>query len=302
MHEVLVASENQFRIPSLPHDVCSFDEVAPDRLRSYGRVMFLPGKGNTPQVCEAAFEWKREGLLPDTRLFLGTYGGRHLWSPDNDSLVERWVVHASSERLVLDSDRLVFVPLCRDPLPQPAPRGDEGYVFMGGRKWREIDVGLAAIVASGFPGRVITDIAPDHEVSDVQVTRERVGRDEYLDAMCRARMVLIPLKQIPISHGHTDVVNAILAGRPVLVTAGSSCDDYVRHGVNGLLVADNSVSAWTQAIHEAHARAEELAAGAREMAPRYLTIAIPAISRGARGPGSPPHPADRWAARGAQPP
>jgi glycosyltransferase involved in cell wall biosynthesis len=186
-------------------------------------------------------------------------------------VVERWVVHARSESLVLESERLAFIPLCLGPSPGDPVIGDDGYLFMGGRKWREIEVGLAAMSRSGIPGKVITDFAPEGDLPGIDLRREKVPREEYAAAMQRARLILVPLKQMPISHGHTDVVAAIVAGKPVLVTACSSCDDYVDHGVNGLLVRDNSVEAWTDAIHQAYEKADDFAAAAREMAPRYYS-------------------------------
>lgn len=265
---ILVVTDHGSAMTRWGHPVCSFEEMTPERLAAHAVVVLGPGAAPTQEACETVLGWKRAGLLDGTKLFLGNYSGRHVWSPENDALVERWVVHARSERLVLDSDRLAFVPLCLS-LPEPAAPGDDGYLFTGGRKWREIEVALAAMQRSGLPGRVVTDIAPGEEYPGIEIIREKIPRDDYLKVMGRARVVLVPLKQIPISHGHSDVVFAVLAGRPAVVTAGSSCDDYVRHGVSGLLVRDNSVEAWTDAVLEANERAEEFAAGARELAPQF---------------------------------
>lgn len=269
--DILVVANRRSILGSWEATVSPFAGITADTLSGYRTVILAPEDAEADALCEAAFEWKRAGLLDNTKLILGTYRGRHLWSPDNDAVVERWVVHARSECLVLESQKLAFIPLCLGPSAGDASTGDDGYLFMGGRKWREIDVGLAAMSRSGIPGKVITDFAPEGEVPGVELRRERVPREEYAAVMRRARLVLVPLKQMPISHGHTDVVAAIVAGKPVLVTAYSSCDDYVEHGVNGLLVRDNSVEAWSDAIQEAYEKADDFAAAAREMAPRYYS-------------------------------
>lgn len=266
--EVLIVAGHHSWVNMWNGPVKAFDEISPELLDRYATVVLAP---TVDDSCDQIFDWKRTGLLDHTRLILGTYHGRHLWSPENDALVHRWVVHARSERQVLNSDKLAFVPLCVMPPRQPYPPGDDGYLFMGGRKWRELDVGLAAISKSGFPGKVITDRAPAGDFPGVEIRREKVPKKEYSDVLSRARLFLVPLKQTPISHGHVDVVTAILIGKPVLVTAGCSCDDYVQHGVNGLLVRDNSVEAWTDAIHEAYEKADDFAAAARELAPLYRT-------------------------------
>lgn len=249
--------------------VIGFAEATPERMSAYCLVVLAPGGTDYRERCQRVFDWKRDGALGETRLIVGTYVGRHVWTPANDSLVERWVVHARSEREVLHSDRLAYVPVCLLPLKEDAPPGDDGYLFMGGRKWRELDVGLHAMVASGRPGKVITDLAPEGEFPGVQVRRERVPKNEYKAVLARSRLFMVPLKLTPISHGHVDVVTAIQMGKPVLVTRGCSCDDYIEQGVNGLLVRDNKIETWVEAIEQAWPLADRMAEGARGLAHRY---------------------------------
>jgi glycosyltransferase involved in cell wall biosynthesis len=269
--DILVVADAQAWLRFWDGPIIPFEEATPAALSAFPTVVLAPEDPEYGKTCQTILHWKRDGLLGATRLVLGTYKGRHLWSPENDSLVERWVVHARSERQVLDSERLVFVPLCLTPPRKTFEDGDDGYVFMGGRKWRELGAGLQAMGRSGLPGRVISDFAPAGDFPNVAVRREKIPKPEYSAVMARARIVLVPLKQTAASHGHVDVITAILLGRPVLVTAGCSCDDYVQHGVNGLLVPDNSVEAWEAAIHEGFAKADAFAAAAREAAPLYRT-------------------------------
>jgi glycosyltransferase involved in cell wall biosynthesis len=266
---ILVAEHHSW-LRSWRGPIISFAEADPARLAAYPMVVLAPGGTEYRAECAKVFEWKRSGALGDTRLVMGTYVGRHVWSPENDALVERWVVHGRSEGQVLKSDRLAFVPLCVMPPRRPFPPGDDGFLFMGGRKWREPLVGLRAMMQSGRPGRVITDIVPEGEFPGIVIQRERIPKDEYKAVLARSRLFLVPLKETPMSHGHVDVVTAITLGKPVLVTAGCSCDDYIEHGVNGLLVRDNSVEAWVEAIAEAWPRADEMAAAALARAPDYV--------------------------------
>lgn len=270
--DTLVVADHHSWLTYWKGPIVTFEHITAEMLAHYRTVVLAPGDPKYQRSCEEIFDWKRLGLLNETRLILSTYKGRHMWTPENDGLVERWVVHARSEREVLDSDRLVFVPLCLMPPRETLTETDDGYLFLGGRKWRELDVGVAAMSRSGIPSKVISDFAPIGQFPGVEIRREKIPKNEYIDVMERARVVLVPLKGTPISHGHVDVVTAILVGKPVIVTAGASCDDYVQHGVNGLLVRDNSIEAWTEAIHEAYERADEFAAAAREMAPQYQTI------------------------------
>lgn len=266
---VLVVADHHSWLTNWDGYKIKFEEITLDTLVKYGIVVLAPGEVESQSFCQQILEWKRSGLLDTTQIFLSTYKGRHLWSPENDVLVERWAVHAQSEREVLDSERLYFIPLCVMPPRRVLMSGDDGYVFIGGRKWRRLDVGIEALSRSGLPGRVISDFAPEGIFPGVQISREKIPKKNYIDVMERARVVLVPLHGTPVSHGHVDVVTAISVGKPVVVTAGASCDDYVQHGINGLLVKDNSVEAWVEAIHEAYEKADDFAAAARELAPRY---------------------------------
>lgn len=268
--DLLVIADRQNWLRYWKGPVRPFEEATAELLGAHDTVILAPSDVQYTKACLDIIEWKRAGQLPRNKLILGTYKGRHIWSRDNDHLLERWVVHARSEKLVLDSQRLAFVPLCLVPPLNNLKPGDGGYTFMGGRKWRELDVGALAMSRSGYPGRIISDFAPEGDFPGVEIRKEKIPKPEYSTVMERSRLVLVPLRSTPISHGHVDVITAILLGKPVLVTAGASCDDYVEHGVNGLLVKDNSVDAWVDAIREGWKRAEEFGAAAREMAPRYF--------------------------------
>jgi hypothetical protein len=270
MADILIVGDRLPDFKDWAPATCHFSEITPAKLSSYTTIVLMPNSAEDDALCEQVFGWKRGGHVGAARLMLGTYRGRHLWSPDNDQVVERWAVHARSECLVLESEKLAFVPFCQGIPPDTIePPRDDGYLFLGGRKWRDFDLGLAAMQRSGLPGKVISDLVPAGSYPELDVRRERVPKDEYMAVVRRARVVLVPLKRIPISHGHVEVVGAIVAGRPVVVTACASCDDYVEHGVNGLLVQDNTIGGWLAAIREANERADELACGARRLAPRY---------------------------------
>ncbi len=266
---VLLVADHHSWVRSWRGPAIPFAEVTAERLSTTQLVVLAPGGDDYAERCQRIFDWKRDGLLAEARLIVGTYVGRHIWTPDNDALVERWVVHARSEAAALKSDRLEFVPLCLMPPRKPFPIGDDGYLFMGGRKWREPRVGLEAMVRSGRPGRVITDMAPEGDFPGISVHRERIPKDDYKAVLARARLFLVPLKMTPVSHGHVDVITAITLGKPVLVTQGCSCDDYVDHGVTGWLVRDNSVQEWVEAIEAAWPLADDMAAAALDRAPGY---------------------------------
>jgi hypothetical protein len=249
--------------------VLPFEEALPERLSGFRIILVAPGDAKYIEHSQTILNWKRDGLLGSSRIILATYKGRHLWSPDNDSLAERWVVHARSESQILDSDRLAFVPLCLNQPRRTFRDDDDGYLFMGGRKWREPELGLSVMASLGLPARVITDRVPEGDWPGVEILREKIPKADYINVLERARVFMVPLRQTAASHGHVDVITAMLVGTPVVVTAGASCDDYVRDGVTGILVHGNTHEAWVEAVHVAWSQASEFRKAAQRYAPDY---------------------------------
>ena len=54
--------------------------------------------------------------------------------------------------------------------------------------------------------------------------------------MAGAMVVVVPLRASDAPHGHTTVAQALRLGKAVVTTRGASVEDYVRDGVEGLLV------------------------------------------------------------------
>lgn len=244
----------------------AFEDVEPARLAQAPMVAIAPGSAEYLDTCRRILQWKRDGLLPSTRLVFVTYKGRQIWTPENDALVERWVVHARSEMLQIKSDRLAFIPLC---LGTAAPGTDGGYLFLGGRKLREFDVALRAAAETGYPCVAVSDRLPEGDYPGIEMRRERIPKRDYSELLSKCRVVLVPLQKSPISHGHMDVISAIRIGKPVVVTAESSCDDYVEHDRWGVLVQNNTVADWVKGIEMAWQNADRYSAAALEKAPAF---------------------------------
>ena len=241
--------------------VVAFEEITPRLLAQHRVVAIAPGAAEYLEDCKLILGWKRDGLLPDTKLALVSYKGVQLWSPETDALAECWVIHTNSERDRIKSKRLIFLPL---GLGKLKPGADDGYLFLGGRKMRDFHVALEAVSITGHPCIAVSDFLPAQEYAGVDMRRERIPKRDYSAIMANSKAVLVPLRQTAISHGHMDVVSAILAGKPVAVTQGASCDDYVEHDHSGVLVRDNTVECWVEAVERVWTNAQRYGEAAVE--------------------------------------
>ena len=171
--------------------------------------------------------------------------------------VDRFVVHSTheigvySEWLSLPAERFVFVPLSVD---QKAVTVDEDveqpFVLSMGSANRDYTVLMRALEATGIPAIVV---AGPHALEGVAVPPTvNVLSGLSIDAchgLCqRARVSIVPLRAADTAAGQVSVLEAMMFGKPVVATRSVGTVDYIRDGVDGLLVAEGDAEALSGAI------------------------------------------------------
>jgi len=245
-------------LPQLP-----LREVTPEAVSRYQVAVLCPEKFS-PKPIEI-IGWKRAGLLPDTRLCFGSFKGLFYWSREREQYVDQWMVHCRSEIERCQSTHMTFIPLS---YPNVRGKGEGQYIFCGGRAQRDYMLAAQSVVNTGMKALFVCDVLPQIDFPNIECRYERVPGPEYCRMIANAWCVLVPSTPGLQSHGHSDVVRALVAGRPVIVTKGASCDDYITDGVNGYLVAYD-VDEWTRAILRAWEQRKALTEGAIASIPHY---------------------------------
>ncbi|SOB81142.1 Glycosyltransferase involved in cell wall bisynthesis [Sphingomonas guangdongensis] len=95
---------------------------------------------------------------------------------------------------------------------------------------------VGAAAAIGVP-------VPDH----VEV-RACSGYDDLRALYRRARVVVVPTRDVPYAAGFAVIAEALATGTPVIATAGRVLSDFIEDGVTGLLVPPGDVDAMRAAI------------------------------------------------------
>jgi glycosyltransferase involved in cell wall biosynthesis len=132
----------------------------------------------------------------------------------------------------------------------PAKRGD--YIFCGGVTGRDfrslieavrgLDIRLK-LVAFSFDALGYTGTLPENcEFYD------GMPEEKYVELMAHSMFVAVPLKDGRDAHGHTTVAQALVLGKAVLTTKGTSVDDYVTDGCEGIMVPAGDVAGYREAI------------------------------------------------------
>jgi glycosyltransferase involved in cell wall biosynthesis len=188
------------------------------------------------------------------------YGGSSLkrwWMRSCLERVDQCVVWASIERRRYSQaygvpvERFVYVPHHHTLHHYSFKVGDDGYVFTGGNADRDYAPFFAAvrelqvdcILATNRPKTLDGFQVP----SNVRVVR--VSPAEFRQLMARASIVVMPMKADLLHAGaQQTVLNAMLMGKPVILTDPEGGADYIQNGNTGVLVPYGDVVALREAI------------------------------------------------------
>ncbi len=130
------------------------------------------------------------------------------------------------------------------------PLDRDTFIFAGGYSHRDFDVLIAAAEGTDVPVRII---APRHGPlasrlpSNVKWCEPLPGKD-YYQQMRAARVVVIPLKDVPFAVGLVELLSAMALGKAIIVTRTIATPDYVQSNENAILVPPGDYIALRQAI------------------------------------------------------
>jgi len=188
------------------------------------------------------------------------YGGgrlRRAWMRFCLRTVDRCIVWASvecerySRAYGMPREKFLYVPHHHTLKRYVFEVGDEGYVFTGGNADRDYglffsavrDLPAPCVLATNRP-RLLAGLVVPPNVRVVSVSPT-----EFRQLMARARLVVMPMRATLLhAGGQQTVLNAMVMGKPVILTDPEGGADYIENGKTGLLVPYGDVAALREAI------------------------------------------------------
>lgn len=148
-------------------------------------------------------------------------------------------------------EKTAFIPFHTHPsLVRDAPTAGADYIIAAGRSFRDYPTFLAAV--AGLPIRAIIVASPhslrDHTLPANVELRFDIPPDELNGLLERSRLVVLPLEERKISTGQSVLLQAMSLGKPVISTRTAGTEDYIRDGLDGLLVPPRDAAAMRTAI------------------------------------------------------
>lgn len=200
--------------------------------------------------------------------------------------VDRCVVLAERERRAyaeefgIDPAKLVFVPhhTTLHPHRYSFTRSDGDYIFAGGNGDRDYETFVAAMRGVSFP--CVIACTDDARFSRIElpphVRRVSASHEEFRQWIAGCAFLVLPMQGgLLHSGGQQTFLNAMMLGKPVVVTDVAGGSSYIEHGVTGLLVEPGQVRELQEAIASlVDNPAERRAMGKRaEQAAQVYTVA-----------------------------
>lgn len=162
-------------------------------------------------------------------------------------------VHAYSEWLDLPASRFQFVPLQRavrditfeEEVQRP-------FLLSMGSAQRDYRLLFAVLAELGYPAVVV---AGAHAVAGLSVpgnveVRSGLSAEQCFELVQRARLSVIPVANQDTASGQVTLLEAMMYGRPVIITSGPACLDYVTDRSDAILVRHGDHEDMKQAIQQ----------------------------------------------------
>jgi glycosyltransferase involved in cell wall biosynthesis len=137
------------------------------------------------------------------------------------------------------AEKFVSVPYHTTLYDAEYPVSEEDYVFAGGDFTRDYVTLIEA--ARSLPYQVIIAARFRDYFRGLDIPENvkvlTASHDQFLRLMAGAKVVVVPLKGgLLHSGGHQTYLNAMAMGKPVVVADDCGADEYITHGVTGILL------------------------------------------------------------------
>jgi hypothetical protein len=135
----------------------------------------------------------------------------------------------------VDPHRVVFTPFYWTLRSHASAETERGpHVFSGGDSLRDYGLLVDAVRTSDVEVRIASSWQADGLPKNLRV--EWMSHDDYMRCMLRSNLVVVPLQRRPRSAGQQTYLNAMAAGKAVIVTEAPGVRDYVEDGRTGVVV------------------------------------------------------------------
>lgn len=191
---------------------------------------------NAPQIVVMTFIYKPK------QSFIGRIYDKFMKYIVTSGYIKFFVVFSDNEKkqyanyFSVSESQFVFVTLgYEDTTQKIAMRPSENYYLAAGRSNRDYDFLIKAWNQRKEQLEIICDTLFFKSTSNITVLTNCHEKD-YFEKLARCKAVIVPLDNIYISSGQLVIIQAMMYGKPVIVTQNETVKDYIETGKTGLII------------------------------------------------------------------
>lgn len=210
---------------------------------------------NAPEITVMTFIYK-----PKSKPVIGGIYEKFMRYIVTSKYIRRFIVFSESERehysrlFCVRQEKFSTLKLAIEDVKEKFQKEQtaEKYFLAAGRSnrdysflidaWNEIDK-----IRGGYL-KIVCDTLHERNTEFITYLNHCHG-DEYLRELSNCYAVIVPLKDTDISSGQLVLLQAMMFGKPIIVTQNDTVSDYVQDGFNGLII-DKSKDALLKAVNK----------------------------------------------------
>lgn len=165
--------------------------------------------------------------------------------------IDRLIVMSGSERQYLakvfraDLQKIKTIPFYAEDAEYIGPATD-GYIFAAGRMERDFITLLQALQQTDLKALIVADASQKELLEPLKSDNVKIyyniPKQQYLDLLEKARIVVVPLYKGAASRGQVVILEAMKYGKPVVCSNVAGTVDYIEDDKTGLLVEAENTS------------------------------------------------------------
>lgn len=117
------------------------------------------------------------------------------------------------------------------------PNNGGGYLLDVGRSNRDHNFLIDALDGSNYIAKIVDRTFNANNTKNCEVIRNVTWSDELYQLIANAFVVVVPLKDAHISSGQTVFIQAMMFGKPIIVTETDTLSHYIEDKKNGLIIS-----------------------------------------------------------------
>lgn len=191
---------------------------------------------NTPEIIVMTF------IYNPKKSIVGKVYDKFMKYIVTSEYIKYFVVFSESERkqyadyFNVSESKFVFKTLGYEDMTQKIPiRLPENYYLAAGRSNRDYDFLIKVWNRREENLEIICDTLSLKSAPNIKVLTN-CHEKEFFEKLAKCKAVIIPLNNIHISSGQLVIIQAMMYGKPVIVTQNDTVKDYIDTGKTGLII------------------------------------------------------------------